>query len=113
VVGPAATPSLDGVYGAVCVPPGLVIVAVLAGVAPPVLPADDLTSYADLLGLLVWPPVSALIDASAALLILVVVWSRPSASGLAHAVRGGAASRSDDGGARRRPTASSRSTPPA
>ena len=71
----------------------LPIVAVLAGAALPVLLADDPTSYADLLGLLAWLPVSALIGMGVlALLILIVV--RAAAVGVkpgVHAVRSGAA----------------------
>ena len=49
----------------------LPIVAVLAGAALPVLLADEPTSYAELLGLLLWLPVSALVGM---LVLAVLIW---------------------------------------
>ena len=81
-------------YGAVavllsCLP----IVAVLAGAALPVLLADDPTSYADLLRLLLWLPVSVLVGMA---VLAVLIWTVVRIAGLAvrpgvHAVRSGAA----------------------
>jgi non-ribosomal peptide synthetase-like protein len=79
---PATARAWTPVFGAVavllsCLP----IVAVLAGAALPVLLADDPTSYADLLGLLVWLPVSALVG-MVVLAVLVVVVVRTAAVGV-------------------------------
>ena len=81
-------------YGAVavllsCLP----IVAVVAGAALPVLLADDPTSYADLLRLLLWLPVSVLVGMA---VLAVLIWAVVRIAGLAvrpgvHAVRSGAA----------------------
>jgi non-ribosomal peptide synthetase-like protein len=91
---PATSRAWTAAYGAVavllsCLP----IAAVLAGAALPVLLAEDPTSYADLLGLLWWLPVSALV-ALVVLALLVLVVVRVAAIGVrpgVHAVRGGAA----------------------
>jgi non-ribosomal peptide synthetase-like protein len=66
---------------------------VVAGAALPVLLADDPTSYADLLRLLLWLPVSVLVGMA---VLAVLIWAVVRIAGLAvrpgvHAVRSGAA----------------------
>jgi len=91
---PSATRTWIVAYGVVavllsCLP----ILAVLAGAALPVLLAADPTSYADLLPLLAWLPVSALIGL---FVLSLLVWLVVRVAGLAvrpgvHPVRSGAA----------------------
>ncbi len=91
---PASSRAWIAAYGAVavllsCLP----IAAVVAGAALPVLLADDPASYADVLRLLAWLPVSVVIGL-VVLAVLVLVVVRVAAFGVrpgVHAVRSGAA----------------------
>jgi len=91
---PASSRAWTAAYGVVavllsCLP----IAAVLAGAALPLVLAEDPRSYADLLGLLPWLPVSALVGL-VVLAVLVLVVVRVAALGVrpgVHPVRSGAA----------------------